>query len=464
MTPSVGLLPLYLKLYDDTMPELSAQFAPFLEGVESSLRAASIRVERAAPCRVRDEVASAVRAFENAGVDLLLTLHLAYSPSLESADVLRDTPLPLLLVDTTMDATFTPRTDPMRLMFNHGIHGVQDLASVLRRMGRPYEVVAGHVGDTALFEAIAQHARAAAAARRLSNTRALRIGPTFVGMGDFAAPDRVLEERLGIRVRQIELQPLIEATRGVSEQDVNDEMRLDRERYRVTAPDEVHRRSVRVGLGLRRYLDQHGITAFSANFLVFNRVEGPVDTVPFLEASKAMARGIGYAGEGDVLTAALVGALQSCIGPTTFTEMFCPDWRHGTVFISHMGEVNPKTAAATPVLCEKDFPWTGTRNPAILACAAAPGPAVIVNLAPAPHDTFRLIIAPVDVEQEPEDTAFSAWVRGWLRPRAALERFLESYSRAGGTHHIALTLGVSVEALEQFARYAGIECVRVDTT
>ena len=55
-------------------------------------------------------------------------------------------------------------------------------------------------------------------------------------------------------------------------------------------------------------------------------------TLPFLEASKAMARGIGYAGEGDVLTSALVGTLLSVYPETSFTEMFCPNWKDGRYF------------------------------------------------------------------------------------------------------------------------------------
>ena len=62
-------------------------------------------------------------------------------------------------------------------------------------------------------------------------------------------------------------------------------------------------------LGMRHFLEAGKFTAFSANFQAFDRADGPVDTVPFLEISKAMSRGIGYAGEGDVLTAALVGGL-----------------------------------------------------------------------------------------------------------------------------------------------------------
>jgi len=29
-------------------------------------------------------------------------------------------------------------------------------------------------------------------------------------------------------------------------------------------------------------------------------------------------------------------------------------------------------------------------------------------------------------------------VRGWIRPAVPISRFLEAYSRAGGTHHAAL--------------------------
>ena len=34
------------------------------------------------------------------------------------------------------------------------------------------------------------------------------------------------------------------------------------------------------------------------------------------------------------------GALLSGIEEVTFTEMFCPNWRDGSVFLSHMGEFN----------------------------------------------------------------------------------------------------------------------------
>ena len=43
---------------------------------------------------------------------------------------------------------------------------------------------------------------------------------------------------------------------GVHARDLADEIRIDRERYEVTAGDEIHRRSAAVGLLLRRALEE----------------------------------------------------------------------------------------------------------------------------------------------------------------------------------------------------------------
>lgn len=457
MIPKVGLLPLYLKLYDDTMPELRAKFAGMLDGIAARIAARGVEVSRAEVCRLKPEFAGAIAQFERDGVDLVVTVHLAYSPSLESAGVLAGTSLPLLMLDTSLDAAFPQTVDPMRLMYNHGIHGVQDLASVLRRMGKRHDIVAGHCEDDGVFDRIAQHARGALAAKFLRTTRALRIGDTFVGMGDFAVADDVARARLGFTVDQIDVGPLRSAGAAIREPDIDREIDADRAAFAVDAPDDVHRRSVHAGLALRRVLDDGDYSAFSMNFLAFHSPEGPVATVPFLEASKAMARGIGYAGEGDVLTAALVGALQRALGGTTFTEMFCPDWQAGTLFLSHMGEVNPAVAHGKARICTKDFPWTPALDPAILTCAPRPGAATLVNLAPGPDDRFGLIAADVTVEPDVPHTAFGDWVRGWVRPAIALPAFLEAYSRAGGTHHCALVLGARMAEVRAIAAYAGLD-------
>jgi len=459
--PRVGLLPLYIKLYDEIDARIREGFRGFLAEVATLLRKEGVEVTEAPICCVRGEFEKAVKGFEKANVDLIATLHIAYSPSGESIDALCETEIPLLMLDTTMDYGFGQDVPSARLLYDHGIHGVQDLAAMFRRRGRQFQIVAGHYKKSDVIKRAAEIARAALAARSLRGTKVLRIGRPFASMDDFAVAPAVLKRQLGITMKQIAPEALAPAARAVSEKEIDAEVAADRKLYRVYAPKECHRRSVRLGLGIRRYLQGHGFSAFSANFLDFNSKRDPVSVVPFLEASKAMARGVGYAGEGDVLTAALTGALIKGFRTATFAEIFCPDWKGNSLFLSHMGEINPLVAAARPTLEEKQYSFSNALNPAFLSCAPKEGPAVYVNLSPGPDETFRLIAAPVTVMKDSRRADYRGVVRGWMRPEGTVAEFLEEYSRLGGTHHSVLVLGARMEAVEAFAAMSEVEFVAV---
>lgn len=455
---TIGLLPLYIELYDRVMPQMRPVFTPFLADIEGAFQHRGVAVRRENICCTQPEVAAAVERMENANVDLLVVMHLAYSPSLESVGVLAKTRLPLLLLDMTMDKSFGADTHPERILYNHGIHGVQDLASVLLRRGRAYNVVAGHLKTSNVIDRAIAHARAAAAANALRRMRVLRVGETFKGMGDFHVEAPVLREKLGIEVIQSDTQPLAVAAGNISADAIDQEMASDRQKYTVRASEEVHRRSVHASLALRKVVEDADCGACSFNFLAFDKKDGPICTPPFLGASKLMAEGFGYAGEGDVLTASLVGALNRSY-LVNFTEMFCPDWSGDSVFLSHMGEFNPACAEGLVHLVEKDFPFTGALNPAILVGAMKRGPAVLINLAPGPNDRFRLLAAPVEILGDTTCAEMEPIVRGWFRAETDIATFLEWYSQNGGTHHCALVHDAPLEFIMHFASYCGIPCV-----
>ena len=102
-----------------------------------------------------------------------------------------------------MDFDFGTDVIPGRIMYDHGIHGVQDLASVLRREKRPYEIVAGHFTESDVLERAADIARAARASRNLRGMRVLRVGESFKGMGDFAVSNETLRDCFDITVDTI---------------------------------------------------------------------------------------------------------------------------------------------------------------------------------------------------------------------------------------------------------------------
>jgi L-arabinose isomerase len=461
VAPRIGLLPLYLKLYDDVVPELRPKLEAFLGEVADALSANGLDVVSAPVCRERPEFAEALAGLADAGVDALVTLHLAYSPSLESAPLLAECGLPLILFDTTPSPTFDSSATRQTMLENHGIHGVQDLASVLRRLGKPYHVVAGHLSRSDVVAEVVEVCRAASAASRLRRMKVGLVGEPFRGMGDFAIDADRLAERLGPSVVRIDLTDLANRAAAVSPEALEAEAAADEERFDCSAVTrQVLEPSLRLGLALRHMLDEVNAGAFSMNFQACTAESG-LPTVPFLECSKAMARGLGYAGEGDVLTASVNGALGAAYGDTTFTEMFCADWRGDTLFMSHMGECNPELAAQTPKLVEKEYKFSDVANPVIALFPLKPGAATLVNVTQDPGDSFSLIASLVEVVDTGLVDAFCDVPHFWIRPAKPVRQFLADYSRAGGTHHLGLMRGDRVAAVRTFAEMLGVSAVEV---
>ena len=75
--PKIGLLPLYLELYDNAMPEVRPRIDGFVATVAAELRNRGLDVVDAPVCRLKPEFAQAVRSFEESGAHAIVTLHLA---------------------------------------------------------------------------------------------------------------------------------------------------------------------------------------------------------------------------------------------------------------------------------------------------------------------------------------------------------------------------------------------------
>ena len=139
--PKIGLLPLYIALYDKAAPEMRPAVEGFAREVAGLFEKQGLDVIASPVCTVEPEFKAAVASFEEGGADAIVTLHLAYSPSLESAAVLAATKLPILILNTTPTLSFVPTIEAGDgISYNHGIHGVQDMANLLIRGGKRFRI------------------------------------------------------------------------------------------------------------------------------------------------------------------------------------------------------------------------------------------------------------------------------------------------------------------------------------
>lgn len=453
----IGFLPLYVKLYDDGAPNMRLRIDAFAKEIFDLLEARDdVEVVTSDICRLESEFSDAVNYFEKEKVDSIVTLHLAYSPSLESEKVLKNTNLPIIILDTTPNYAFTDDEDNAAISYNHGIHGVQDMCNLLVRNGKQFFVEAGHYIESDVIERVVQRVKGIKAAKNFRNAKVGTIGGEFAGMGDFAVADGVLKE-IGIETVALTPDEAKEYVSQITDEEIEALKTLDKEKYIVS--DEISEEflydNLKGSLAVRKWIEKENLTAFTANFLGINKAFG-VNGMPFAEANRAMERGIGYAGEGDVLTSALVGAFMGVCDETSFMEMFCPDWKNNLIYISHMGEMNTALTAQKAKFMFKPMRYSDI-DTTWLCGTYKEGKATLIDLAPLANGKFRVIVSFVEMKV-PECEKFRVNnTCGWFEPGKNIATFLEDYSQLGGTHHLMLMYGDMRKLAETFAKCMGYE-------
>lgn len=458
----IGLLPLYLELYDKTCAFMRPKIENFRDTIVMQLEKCGLNILCAPICRLKEEFVSAVDKFEQEGVSAIITLHLAYSPSLESIDALISTNLPIIVLDTTESYAFDYSVSSQEILYNHGIHGVQDMCNLLKRHDKYYTIFAGHYERSNVLDNVAAYCRGVQIADDFRNSRVGLVGEPFPGMGDFYVPFTDLTAQFGINIISYDSEAGKDRIEKISEQEIIAEKEIDKIFFEwdPSLENESYRRSVKVCLALRKWIDEQRLTAVCVNFLETEGSNPGLPIMPFVECCKSMVRGIGYAGEGDVLTAALCGAMLQTFPETTFMEMFCPDWQGESIFISHMGEMNYRVSREKPVLTEMSFPYTSAENPTVAYATFKPGFAVVANLAPCAKGKYTLILALgeiLDISHEKNNMTKS--ISGWFKPTKPLPDFLEAYSLAGGTHHSVMIYADCLAEMRAFAATMNFDCI-----
>ena len=457
----VGYLPLYIKLYDDNHQDRTP-LTSHMEKLIRLLEEQGLEVVRTKDlCRVKEEFDAAAEFFNREQVDAVITQHLAYSPSLESIGALLSLEAPIVVFDTTPDYRLLAVQESENCIDNdHGIHGVQDMCCMLRKNHRPYYICAGHAFHSDVVQRVVNYCRAAAAAKFFRNAKIGSVGGSFVGMGDFLISDERFRSDIGAQVSYMTPELTEKYLFQVTEAEIDAELREDAGLYRVEVQNsENYRAATKSGLAIRRWMEDEGLNCATVNFLTLDRCGLP--KMPFTECCKILMRGQGYAGEGDVLTAGLVGALASVYPETTFTEMFCPDWEENVLLLSHMGESNPRLTAWAPLITDMRFTYNRCGDTVGMYGCYKAGRVVYANLAPM-DGHFHLILSEGEMlNRGLKEGAYRKNTQGWFKPCKPLDEFLEAYSMAGGTHHSAMVYGADIRALKAFGTMLGFEVIEI---
>ncbi|MFW6386847.1 MAG: L-fucose/L-arabinose isomerase family protein, partial [Bacillota bacterium] len=459
--PKIGLLGIMHGLYDESQPEVTENQEKYAREVIAHLDdVADIDFPGAA--KGREDIERIVEKFNCQDYDGIMIVMLLYSPSLRMVQALENNKLPVLLANIQPLPEVTSDWDWSRLTTNQGIHGAQDTANILLRTGSNYSVITEDWHTEEFKSYFEDWALAARTASQLHESR-IAVMEKMPGMGDILGDDVAFFRKFGPEVNHESVGHVYRYMQELTEEEIEAQMAEDRKNFEIQpeVSEKQHRYAVRLQLGFEKFLQENDYDGFSAHFDVFQN-DGRFKQIPILGASNLMAKGYGYAAEGDTNTATLTLAGHMLIGDPHFTEMYSLDYTLDSALMSHMGEGNWKIARNDrPVkLIDRELEIGGLSNPPTPVFSAEPGPATLVSLVSLAGEKYRLVVSKGETldTEELEDVPMPYF---HFRPENGIREAMDAWLENGGTHHQVLFLGDQRRRWKLLCKLLDVEYVEV---
>lgn len=357
---------------------------------------------------------------------------------------------------------------------NQSAHGDREFGFMVSRLRMNRKVVVGHWKDEEVVKRIDVWARAAAGWNDWQGARFVRFGDNmrYVAVTD---GDKVeAEMKFGFSVNTHGIGDLVQVINAVSEAEVDALVLEYAESYDLMKGlekgGERHaelRDAAKIEVGLQKFLEAGNYKGFSDTFEDLHGMK----QLPGIPSQRMMARGYGFAGEGDWKTSALVRAMKvmgtGLKGGNSFMEDYTYHFEPGNELVlgSHMLEICPSIASGKPKVEIHPLGIGGKSDPVRLVFNAGAGPALNASVMDM-GNRFRLLVNEVEAVEPQHELPKLPVARVLWKPLPNMKDGCAGWIYAGGAHHTGYSQNLTAEHMEDFAEMAGIEFVRIgrDTT
>ncbi len=350
---------------------------------------------------------------------------------------------------------------------NQSAHGDREYGYINARLGLQNKIVYGHWQDEEVLQEVADWEDVAVAYNESFHIKVCRFGDTMRNVAVTEGDKVQAQIQLGWTVDYWPVGDLVAVIDAVDEKDIDAEYAKLQQEYQLNPQDNDAQKfehntryQLREYLGIKKFLDDRGYTAFTTNFEDLKGLE----QLPGLAAQLLMRDGYGFGAEGDWKTAAL-GRLLKILAHnkrTVFMEDYTLDLRkgHEAILGSHMLEVDPTIASDKPRVEVHPLDIGDKDDPARLVFSGSEGEGIDVTVADF-RDGFRMIYYPVDCHKAEAETPHLPVAKQLWTPKCGLKAGATQWIQAGGGHHTVLSFTVKPQQLRDLATMLHCQLVEI---
>jgi len=353
---------------------------------------------------------------------------------------------------------------------NQAAHGDREYGFMVSRLRLNRKVIVGYWEDPEVQAQLGAWARVACGWADSQKMKVARFGDNMRYVAVTEGDKVEAQIRFGYQVNGYGLGDLAAYVQQAAPADVDALIAEYLDAYEVAADlrpggarHQLVRDAAEVEVGMRRFLEEGGFSAFTTTF---ENLHG-LKLLPGLAVQRLMAEGYGFGAEGDWKTAALVRTMKvmsaGLEGGTSFMEDYTYHFNPGGMRVlgAHMLEVCPSIASGKPRLEVLPLSIGGKEDPARLVFDARPGPAMNVSIVDM-GNRLRMIVNTVDVVEPAAAMPRLPVARALWRPHPDLKVAAAAWIYAGGAHHTSFSQALTAGHMLDLAEIAGIEFLLID--
>jgi L-arabinose isomerase len=418
-----------------------------------------------------EEIFSACQEANNAAqcIGLILWMH-TFSPSkmwIRGLSILRK---PILHLHTQFNAEIPWGDIDMDFMnLNQSAHGDREFGFMLTRMRISRKVVVGHWKDKEVIKNISSWSRSAAGWNDWQGARFVRFGDNMRQVAVTEGDKVEAELKFGYSVNTHGIGDLVESVNGVSDKSVDVLCEEYADNYllakKLKKGGEKHaslRDAARIEIGLETFLKYGNFKGFTDTFEDLHGLA----QLPGIAVQRLMAKGYGFAGEGDWKTAALVRAMKVMAiglpGGNSFMEDYTYHFepKNEMVLGAHMLEICESIANERPKCEIHPLGIGGKSDPVRLVFNSGAGAAINVCMV-GMGNRYRMVLNEVEAVDPKHDLPKLPVARVLWKPYPDMKTGCTAWLLAGGAHHTCFSQNLTAENMEDFAEMAGVEMVLI---
>ncbi|WP_277893230.1 L-arabinose isomerase [Enterococcus lactis] len=373
---------------------------------------------------------------------------------------------PLLHLATQYNESIPWKTIDMDFMnLNQSAHGDREYGFINARLNKQNKIVVGYWKRPEIQKEIADWMDVAVAYNESFGIKVARFGDNMRNVGVTEGDKVEAQIQFGWTVDYFGIGDLVQVIDRVSDEEVEQLFEEYKELYTFDYGDyeektwEEHVKvQAQQEIGIRRFLEEGGYNAFTTNFEDLYGMK----QLPGLAVQRLMAEGYGFAGEGDWKTAAIDRLLKIMARgkDTGFMEDYTYELASGqeAILESHMMEVDPTLAATKPRIVVSPLSMGDREDPARLVFDGKAGEGVVVSMADfGTH--YKLLINEVEAFEPTTEAPNLPVARVLWKTKPNFHEGVHSWIQAGGGHHTVVSLNLTTDQIETWAKLDELETV-----